>query len=77
MEDVFFSEDFIKLYISKYFTEEKTRLSPEALKLTLKLIELFVKEAIGRSAKQCQIESVDTMDADQLEKILPQLLLDF
>ena len=77
MENDQFSEDFIKLFMNQYFKEEKTKLSNEAARLTSKLFELFIKEAIGRSMMQCEIEMLDELDVDQLEKVLPQLLLDF
>lgn len=77
MEAENFSEEFIKIYMNQYFKEDKTKLSTEAAKLSGKLLELFIREAVCRTIQQCENESSNELDVDQLEKILPQLLLDF
>ena len=41
------------------------------------LIEIFVEEALQRADRQAKLESSGNIDIEHLEKILPQLLLDF
>ena len=77
MENAFIKEETIKKLLQSYFKEEKTRLSPEALKVFTKFVEVFTREGIGRSMIQAQSEDVNTVEVEHLEKILPQLLLDF
>ena len=77
MENAFIKEETIKKLLQSYFKEEKTRLSPEALKVFTKCVEVFTREGIGRSMIQAQNEDVNTVEVEHLEKILPQLLLDF
>uniref|UniRef100_A0A8D2D9U9 Centromere protein X n=1 Tax=Sciurus vulgaris TaxID=55149 RepID=A0A8D2D9U9_SCIVU len=50
--------------------------------LVSRLLHLYfrdgkTKEAAVRGARQAQAEDVALVDVDQLEKVLPQLLLDF
>lgn len=77
MENAFIKEETIKKLLQSYFKEEKTRLSPEALKVFTKFVEVFTREGIVRSMIQAQNEDVNTVEVEHLEKILPQLLLDF
>ena len=77
MENAFIKEETIKKLLQSYFKEEKTRLSPEALKVFTKFVEVFTREGIGRSMIQAQNVDVNTVEVEHLEKILPQLLLDF
>ena len=77
MENTFIKEETIKKLLQPHFKEEKSRLSPEALKVFTKFVELFIREGISRSMIQAQNEDVNTVEVEHLEKILPQLLLDF
>ena len=70
-------EETIKLFITKHFQEEKTRLSSEALSAFTKLLELYVDEALNRANEQARLESMRDVSIEHLEKILPQLMLDF
>ena len=45
-----------------------------AVKLTSEYMNFFVLEAAHRAALQAQVEGVDHVDAQHLEKILPQLV---
>lgn len=60
-----------------HFTDEKTKVGGDALQLTAELLKIFVIEAAIRSVRQAQAEDLAHVDVDQLEKVLPQLLLDF
>ena len=77
MENKFIKEETIKKLLQSHLKEEKTRLSPEALKVFTKFVELFIREGINRSIIQAQNEDLNTVEVEHLEKILPQLLLDF
>ena len=70
-------EQCVKKLLSLSFKEEKTRISPDALKLMTNLIQLFIEEAVARAEIQAGNEAATSVEVDQLEKILPQLLLDF
>ena len=70
-------EETLKLFISKCFKEEKTKISSDAVVVLTKLMDMFIKEAIERATQQAEVESVDEVDIEHLEKILPQLMLDF
>lgn len=60
-----------------HFKDGKTKVSGDALLLVAELLKIFVVEAAIRSVRQAQAEDLDCVDVDQLEKVLPQLLLDF
>ncbi|KAK3014842.1 hypothetical protein RJ639_008769 [Escallonia herrerae] len=48
-----------------------------ALKLSCELLRVFVAEAIQRASTIAEAEGVSKIEATHLERILPQLLLDF
>ncbi|EDM06882.1 rCG34515, isoform CRA_a [Rattus norvegicus] len=52
-------------------------VSRDALQLMAEFLRIFVIEAAVRGVLQAQAEDLDVVDVDQLEKVLPQLLLDF
>ncbi|XP_010616963.2 centromere protein X isoform X3 [Fukomys damarensis] len=52
-------------------------VSGDALQLMAELLRIFVVEAAIRGVRQAQAEDMALVDVDQLEKVLPQLLLDF
>ncbi|KAJ7956130.1 Centromere protein X [Quillaja saponaria] len=54
-----------------------TSANANALKLTSELLRLFITEAVQRAATIAEAEGVDKIQATHLERILPQLLLDF
>ncbi|XP_015445190.1 centromere protein X [Pteropus alecto] len=60
-----------------HFKDDKTKVSGDALLLMAELLRIFVVEAAVRSVRQAQAEDLARVDVDQLEKVLPQLLLDF
>ncbi|XP_075519563.1 protein MHF2 homolog [Primulina tabacum] len=51
--------------------------NPHALKLSCELLRIFVTEAIQRASAIAEIEGSPKIEATHLERILPQLLLDF
>lgn len=52
-------------------------VSGDALQLMAEFLRIFVLEAAVRGVWQAQAEDLDVVEVDQLEKVLPQLLLDF
>ncbi|KAF3436787.1 hypothetical protein FNV43_RR19540 [Rhamnella rubrinervis] len=49
----------------------------KALKLSCELLRIFVTEGVQRAATIAEAEGVSKIEATHLERILPQLLLDF
>ncbi|XP_051116992.1 protein MHF2 homolog isoform X2 [Andrographis paniculata] len=61
-------------------TSKKSRLTcitANPLKLSCELLRVFVTEAIQRAAAIAEAEGSLKIEATHLERILPQLLLDF
>ncbi|XP_078172883.1 centromere protein X isoform X2 [Carex rostrata] len=54
-----------------------TTANASALKVSCELLRLFVAEAIHRAALIAEAEGIDTIEPTHLERVLPQLLLDF
>ncbi|BBN12700.1 centromere protein X [Marchantia polymorpha subsp. ruderalis] len=54
-----------------------TTANANALKLTCELLKLFVSETVQRAAMVAEAEGSTEIDGSHLERILPQLLLDF
>jgi centromere protein X len=54
-----------------------TSANANALKLSCELLRLFVCEAVQRVAIIAEGEGLSTIEGTHLERILPQLLLDF
>jgi centromere protein X len=48
-----------------------------ALKVSCELLRIFVTEAVQRSAFIAEAEGTTTIEPTHLERVLPQLLLDF
>lgn len=57
--------------------EFDTTAKPEALELCAKLVRAFVKEATARACEAARVEGDRAVDGTHLERVLPQLLLDF
>ena len=55
----------------------ETRANPQALALTSVLVRSFVEECWHRSAAEAEEAGDAEIKEEHLEKILPQLLLDF
>ncbi|CAK9330265.1 unnamed protein product [Citrullus colocynthis] len=61
-------------------TSKKSRpisANANALKLSSKLVQIFISEAVQRAATIAEAEGINRIEATHLERILPQLLLDF
>ncbi|XP_075627205.1 centromere protein X, partial [Balearica regulorum gibbericeps] len=49
----------------------------DAQLLMAEMLNVFVREAAARAARQAQAEDLEKVDIEHVEKVLPQLLLDF
>ncbi|XP_039135178.1 protein MHF2 homolog [Dioscorea cayenensis subsp. rotundata] len=54
-----------------------TSANAGALKISCELLRLFVTEAVQRAAIIAEAEGTEKIEPTHLERILPQLLLDF
>lgn len=54
-----------------------TTANANALKLSCELLRVFITEAVQRAATIAEAEGVSKIETTHLERILPQLLLDF
>lgn len=70
-------QELVSKLLHLHFTDKKTKVSGDALQLMAELLKIFVVEAAIRSVRQAQAEGLARVDVEQLEKVLPQLLLDF
>ncbi|XP_011718542.1 centromere protein X isoform X2 [Macaca nemestrina] len=72
-----FRKELVSRLLHLHFKDDKTKVSGDALQLMAELLKIFVVEAAVRGVRQAQAEDTLRVDVDQLEKVLPQLLLDF
>lgn len=72
-----FKTELVNKILQSSFKDTKTKVSPDGLKMMSEFLHLFVEEAIARSELQAETEGIDKIDIEHLEKVLPQLLLDF
>lgn len=70
-------QELVSKLLHLHFKDDKTRVGGDALLLMAELLKIFVSEAAIRSVRQAQAEDLARVDVEQLEKVLPQLLLDF
>eukprot|EP00729_Bicosta_minor_P004159 gene4159-19166_t len=66
--------------LAKIFAKEwsgKTKANQDALKLSAELMRCFVLEAAHRAGVECKASGLPEVTPEHLEKVLPQLLLDF
>ncbi|KAL4295761.1 hypothetical protein GQ457_12G006370 [Hibiscus cannabinus] len=54
-----------------------TFTNPNALKLSCELVRIFITESVQRAATVAEADGGGNVEAIHLERILPQLLLDF
>ncbi|KAI1817097.1 CENP-S associating centromere protein X-domain-containing protein [Poronia punctata] len=59
--------------LHEFFEKSETRISKDANKAVAKYMDIFVREAIARTAVE---KGVGFLEVDDLEKIAPQLLMD-
>ncbi|XP_075072892.1 centromere protein X [Mixophyes fleayi] len=76
-ETVEFRKGIVSKLLHMHLGEDRTKVSADAILLVAELLKVFVHEAAGRAARQAQSEDVPVVHIEHVEKILPQLLLDF
>lgn len=54
-----------------------TAVTQDALTLSASLVEAFVRELVGRAQQLAALQGDACVEPEHLERILPQLLLDF
>ncbi|XP_039357716.1 centromere protein X isoform X1 [Mauremys reevesii] len=68
-----FRKETVNKILHLHFKDDKTRVSSDALLLMAEMLNVFVREAAARSARQAQAEDLDRVDIEHVEKVLPQL----
>jgi len=77
VEPAKFSTRTIEQLSKLIFKNEKTKFSNDALHLNGEMLRIYTLEIAHRASKQAQSEGSSTVEPEHIEKILPQLLLDF
>ena len=54
-----------------------TKVGPAAQQLSSVLVRAFISEAWHRAEAEAKSSHADSIEAEHLEKVMPQLLLDF
>ncbi|XP_062976255.1 centromere protein X [Elgaria multicarinata webbii] len=72
-----FKKETVNKLLQLHFKDDKTRVNGDALLLVAELLKVFVREAAARGVRQAQTEDLTRVDVEHVEKVLPQLLLDF
>ncbi|XP_051653743.1 centromere protein X [Manacus candei] len=72
-----FRKDTVDRLLRLHFRDGRTRVNGDAQLLMAEMLNVFVREAAARAARQAQTEDLEKVDIEHLEKVLPQLLLDF
>ncbi|XP_061471934.1 centromere protein X [Rhineura floridana] len=72
-----FKKETVNKLLQLHFKDDKTRVSGDALLLMTEMLNVFAREAAARGARQAQTEDLTRVDVEHVEKVLPQLLLDF
>ncbi|XP_053309048.1 centromere protein X [Spea bombifrons] len=76
-EVVSFRKDLVSKLLQLHLKEDKMRVTSDALVLLAEMLKVFVQETAARAARQAHAEELPVVDIEHVEKILPQLLLDF
>ncbi|XP_071430107.1 centromere protein X [Pithys albifrons albifrons] len=72
-----FKKDTADRLLRMHFRDGRTRVNGDAQLLMAEMLSVFVREAAARAARQARAEDLEQVDIEHLEKVLPQLLLDF
>ncbi|XP_026862423.1 centromere protein X [Electrophorus electricus] len=75
--EIVFKKETVSKVLTMFFKDEKTKVSSDAVNLMTEMLKIFAVEATRRSMKQAENEDCDVVDLEHVEKILPELLLDF
>ncbi|KAM4673105.1 centromere protein X [Amazona ochrocephala] len=72
-----FRKETVDRLLRLHFRDGRTRVNVDAQLLMAEMLKVFVREAAARAARQAQAEDLEKVDVEHVEKVLPQLLLDF
>ncbi|XP_046445721.1 centromere protein X-like [Daphnia pulex] len=72
-----FKEGLIHELMKLYTTNHKTKIGNEGLTAVNEIMLKFLNEIVWRAMNQAHNEGLNNVNLDHIEKILPQLLLDF
>ncbi|XP_044275859.1 centromere protein X isoform X1 [Varanus komodoensis] len=78
-----FKKETVNKLLQFHFKDDKTRVSGDAVLLVAEMLKVFVRvficlaETAARGARQAQTEDLTRVDVEHVEKVLPQVLLDF
>ncbi|XP_057261370.1 centromere protein X [Pezoporus wallicus] len=72
-----FRKETVDRLLRLHFRDGRTRVNGDAQLLMAEMLNVFVREAAARAARQAQAEDLEKVDVEHVEKVLPQLLLDF
>ncbi|XP_075436109.1 centromere protein X [Ascaphus truei] len=72
-----FHREMVSKLLHLHLGEDRVRVSADALLLLAEMLKVFVREAAARASQQAQAEEMPSVDIEHVEKVLPQLLLDF
>lgn len=72
-----FKESTVTKLLQEHFGNPKTKLNAEGSALVTEYLGLFVKEIISRAERQAKTEGDSQVEGSHLEKVIPQILLDF
>ncbi|XP_065550156.1 centromere protein X isoform X2 [Lathamus discolor] len=72
-----FRKETVDRLLRLHFRDGRTRVNGDAQLLMVEMLNVFVREAAARAARQAQAEDLEKVDVEHVEKVLPQLLLDF
>ena len=72
-----FGNNTVEQMLKMVFKDEKSKYTPDTLKMTTEMMRLYVVEAASRASSQAKCEGSTVVELEHLEKILPQLLLGF
>ncbi|XP_054278751.1 centromere protein X-like [Macrosteles quadrilineatus] len=71
-----FKVETTKAILKHFFRGDKTKLMEEAGQLVAEVASLAVVEATLRAGKQAKTEGSTVIQAEHVEKVLPQLITD-
>ncbi|XP_040438234.1 centromere protein X [Falco naumanni] len=72
-----FRKETVDRLLRLHFRDGRTRVNGDAQLLMAEMLNVFVREAAARAVRQAKAQELEQVDIEHLEKVLPQLLLDF
>lgn len=72
-----FKEATVAKILQEHFSNQKTKLNAESSALVAEYLGLFVQETLNRAVQQAKTEGSSEVEGGHLEKVVPQILLDF